>query len=725
MTDVQLKSFVDAARNLRSDSRIALNKDKTGVTGGSGRIVRWVGNFRSASNRQATNAFAASLRARYGDELAGLALESAGIDGAAKRGRPLRAMQVRSVVQQAEQLEASFRQRNAVVASHMGQTRFGNILGRQLLAGKVAKAARESMPHGAFVAQRLDLASLSEKVNSAIMAAGREGMHLVSTQEAAEIQESVIAKELEATHLNLARAAEGKLDFNDPSSMARKLFNEIVAATEGAEGLGFDRLSLEARELLTERLARKVIDPFNAPRREELGLLRDDSALESAVRPVLQDFVAERAESKRLVASLPISNPTKLAMADLVLHDAVEPRLAYEFGKAFSDVEGPLRTLGEPQEITQRRQSLGKICNAMDRAVEASGSNIGDANARTDAYSAFWRTSLALCGAEQVTAIAESMRPNQDLSEIHAGIKHFQDNLAMDIVSDDGRLRPFKDTLYTMESFVQAAKYESLLDTLMLELGRQSKVDLKVPRPNGEISDAAIAAMRDLGIPMPAPQRLGSVEPDVPLSEPTLREIHAGIERHKAEADRARTNRGFFPTAIVDFNRADYFIDGQLQPKDQQSAMDSFRRLCTKQDGALNEKMLQRVSAFANQAGLGIAYSVFFGSDLRPDLAAMDGTPSSALEFNKTLSYDLAPEKPDGDLLLRIRYAMKPDTLALMDDKREIQPTALDSNRSELKIEMDMRFDAETCEPKLERVKFGYALLPPEGEQPEVVPGSN
>ena len=284
MADVQLDGFVKAVRNVSGDARVALKQDKTGVTADSGRMVRWIGSFRSTSNRLATAAFADSLRSQYGDELAGLALKSAGLSGTLKRGKPLQARQVEAAVQQAESLKVSFRRNSALVAREISQRVFGSHMGPRFLANKAVQVARETMPHGTFIAQRLDAAALSKTVESAIVDASKGGSHLVTTEEAAKIQERVIGKELDAARLNLARAAEARLDVDKPESVTRRLFERAASAIDGAPKLRFDSLSDDARGVLSERLQHEVIGPATRPRSEGVGVLRDDAALEQAVR---------------------------------------------------------------------------------------------------------------------------------------------------------------------------------------------------------------------------------------------------------------------------------------------------------------------------------------------------------------------------------------------------------------------------------------------------------
>ena len=708
MTEVQLRSFVDTAQNVRDDSRIALNKDRTGVTGGSGRVVSWVGGFRSASNRRSANAFANSLRGHYGNELADLALKSAGIEGAAKRGRPLRARQVRVAVHEAERLKTSFRQQNAVVASQVGAAKYGQILGPHFLKEKAAQLVRDAVPHGAFMAQHLDMAALSAKVERAIVEAGDQGAHLVTTEEAGKIQEAVLNNEIESVRRNLIHAAEAKLNIDDPTSMPCRLFDQAAAATEGAEGLRFKELSPFAREWLSERLERDVIDQFKAPLKEGVAALRDDSALESAVGGVVQGFVDQRVKARNAVATLELPGQAKAALENEALRGAVEPRLALVVGKAYPEIEGPLRTLAEPLDAARMQQSLGKIHDVVERAIQLSELQM-DAGNRTDSYSAFWRMSLAPGGSEQARAIAENMRPGQDLNEFHAGVKHYRNDLALKVASEEGRAGQLGEAHYTPESFGRAAEYDTLLDSLagVLESDMGAKPESLLAETRHGVSDAAVVTMRNLGLPMPAPLRLGEVQENVPLSDACRQAIEDSVESHKQAADAKPTQQGVFAPAIVDFNRATYIIDGQELPKDKQGVIDGFREFCKGPDGAMDDKMLQRVTAFANQGGNACAYENLFDSLRRPHIAVMDQNP---FQTNAEISYEVSRDPSSKDVLLRLAYLTRPDHLAVSDDAGEFQALAIDGGKSWVRVDMDMRFDAQTCEPKIDNIHMGYAM---------------
>ncbi len=253
MSEVALTGFVDATREVRGDSHVALSQDKTGVTAKGGRVVRWAGHFRSDANRLATAAFADSLRSRYGGELAGLALKSAGLDRTSGSGKPLKARQVQDAVQHAERLRGVFHQRNAEVAGALSLRQHGELLPPHLLAGKVSAIARQTLPPGAAAAaaNQLDLGALSKLVQASIINAGRNGAHLVTTEEAGGIQEGLIKAELQWAHsrqMSLDDIREGR------PTAAMRGESELLHFME-QKRIYPDELRAAARAISDERLA--------------------------------------------------------------------------------------------------------------------------------------------------------------------------------------------------------------------------------------------------------------------------------------------------------------------------------------------------------------------------------------------------------------------------------------------------------------------------------------
>ncbi len=712
MSEVALTGFVDATRDVRGDSHVALSQDRAGVTAKGGRAVRWAGHFRSDANRLATAAFADSLRSRYGDELAGLALKTAGLDRTLKSGKPLKARQVRAAVQQADYLQGTFRQRNAAVAGALSQGQFGKAFTPLHLAGKASEIARQILPHGAFVAHHLDPEALSQLVRSAIIEAGRDGAHLVTTEEAGSIQERVIRNEIQSAHSALARSAERQLNVDDmdqPESLVRQLAVNAVSALHGAQDLSIDRLSPDAREALGERLQHEVINPAKRPGSEAVAALRDDDALERAADRVVREFVSERVSARDAVKSLPIPEPARSAMADAALHSAIDPRLAFAFGKAYPELQQPLRALASPQNAGDAQQAIEKIQSAVGRAIPLADFSMDSSN-RMAAHGAFWQMMLAPGGHAQDQAIAARLAGGQDLNEFHAGMSYYRHELAAEVAALEGFGQPDGGVVHSPESFARAQQYDTLMESLGLVL--EGKVGAAPTSLRGaakaDVSDAALAMMRNLGVPMPAPVRLDHAQNDAPISDPTRRAIESQIEKHLRDTDAGPFKNGVNEDATRDFDRATYVIGGATMPKDQETVADGLRNLCVGEDGELNAVMLRRVSSFANQGGLGCAYSRLIGGANRPELASISGLPFASNQAS--ISYALTADPASGDVLLRMSNRSPSELMAVQDSQGEEIMVDLDAGRSFYRIDVGLRFDAQTCEPTLERLRLDYAL---------------
>lgn len=713
MSTVELKSFLDAARSVQRDAHIRLNDRKTGATASGGRIVRWIGNFRASSNRRATSAFAESLRSRYGEELTGLALKSAGLDGAGRGGRPLKARHVRAAVRHAQRLEARFQERNAEVARQLVGHASGGQGRQRLFAEQLKQVVRKLLPHSAFMAERLDAAAVAQKVNSAILAAGRGGSHFVTTEESGEILERVATEELDAVWESLAETALAKLSLEEAGSLARQAFDKAAAESEGAQGLRFDQLSLGARESLAHRLQMGAVYRFREWDEEGLDLLLDESRLAAEVDRLAQDFVRERVEARNAVNTLPLPAQVRTAIADQALHETVDPRLAFAFGKAYSDVQPQLGALGQPNGgALALQQPLAKIHQAMEQAVELAEFEVGIDN-QNATHCAFWRMMLAPHGRAQANAVAANMGAGQGLRELHEGVSFYRFDLPMEELDRELPASAGGGLMYPQETIQIATAYDTLLDTLAQVLAAGTGAERMALRPeegNPNVSDSAIAALRNLGVPMPAPMRVGATANNVPISEPTLRAVQAEIQELVETADDTPTDRGVFPQSLTDFPRAEYSVAGRSLPRRAEDVLEAIRGLCTGPDGALNEKMLRRVSAFANQLGTGCGYTVVVGGPLRPDIALMDGVPSTG---PTEVAYGLNMAS-GGDVLLHIRYSVAPTLYTTLQQNEEVGSMALNGDKSVLSMEMDLRFDAKTCDPRLERLDVGYALVPDE-----------
>lgn len=101
---IEVERLVELVGQAPGDTQLSIGANLTDFQIRTGRVAKWVGNFRAASNRRTTFLFLESLRDRYGRSVSDYLLRTSGLDTAWRQGKPLRARQVRSLVHQAEAL---------------------------------------------------------------------------------------------------------------------------------------------------------------------------------------------------------------------------------------------------------------------------------------------------------------------------------------------------------------------------------------------------------------------------------------------------------------------------------------------------------------------------------------------------------------------------------------------------------------------------------------------
>ena len=141
-------------------------------------------NFRTSENRRVADYFVRSLRGEYGRDVTHAALESSGLNPVLTRGKPLRARHVRQVVKRADALLADVRKRNAELsASFARPVALGTYV--SLLQIKIDDAARRRFGSNPTLAKLVDVNRVAPRVEKAIVDAGRNGNHFVTSEEAA------------------------------------------------------------------------------------------------------------------------------------------------------------------------------------------------------------------------------------------------------------------------------------------------------------------------------------------------------------------------------------------------------------------------------------------------------------------------------------------------------------------------------------------------------------
>ncbi len=153
----------------------------------------------SPKNRAVTGRFIEALRLTYGREVGSEVVKITGLDGNLSQGRPLIGRTVVQALDEAVYLLERNRwitSASAEVLSDLSPTE--NLLDSLRL--KARERACELYPGLTDVCHYVNFFALSDKVRSAIIAAGKDGAHGVSDQESAAIRRQILDRELETAY---------------------------------------------------------------------------------------------------------------------------------------------------------------------------------------------------------------------------------------------------------------------------------------------------------------------------------------------------------------------------------------------------------------------------------------------------------------------------------------------------------------------------------------------
>ena len=721
MTDID--SFQTAIRAVRPDAALALTRGQAGVTSRSGRLGRWTANFRTGENRRVADCFAQSLRGAYGRDVADAALESSGLNPVMARGKPLRARHVRQVVKRADALLADVRKRNAELSTSFSKpVALGTDV--SLLQIKIDDAARTRYRANPTMAQLVDARRVASRVEKAIVDAGRNGNHFVTSVEAAGIIERIVAEELDTAYTNARDSALDRLALDDRNSLAGRALAAAAALSASPVPLEVGRLTSDTRAHLASRFHQAIAD--GSVPGHELG---DEAGLRRLADKVMGEFVAERTSAQAAVAELPdLAHPYRAALLDQVLHDTVPAQLVPAMGKALARVGEGAVVLGPGLKTADAQKKIAAIRDAMSDAFTEVGFEV-NVNNQDEVHRQFWRFLLAPAGAAGIQAVAEALqRPESPLRAIGEGASWYRgefigtEEAERTFRSESGN--PEEVSVYTRESYVESARVAVLMTALADVVGESP--DVTGHRPGalaGSVAltasaaqtDETIASLRNLGIPMPAPNRVGQSNPAAPISRAGLDAIEEQLAAHMRSKGGGRLEDGLLAESRKDFKRNAYTIGGERQPLDESAVTAALHAFCTDPGGKPNERLLKNVSMLAYQAGPGCMYGSVLNAQ-RADIAVFDATPSV---ISDEQSYEVWREDSGsarGDVLVKclqsgaVGFMQRPG----IGGGPSPDPVVLDPEKSDLRLSVTFRIEAQTCEPRVETAEIGYSLMPGE-----------
>ena len=321
-----LEAFVAAAaRSRRADAHVVLSGDGTGAAVRSGRFARWRGERQTAGNQAVAERFLAALRSTYGDQVAEIAGKHRWrATGAEVGSRASGATRQRDGLP-GERLAVQYREANERLVEMYVKPREST--GHSLTGIKIDDEARRIErgfgPKG--VTALVDPSLVADKVSEAIRAKGGGGRRLVTTDDARQILDTVVRRELLAAYEAARADAMHKLSLDDPASLASRSLAGAVAA----QGVALDpqRLQPGAVNTLTRRIDEAV-------RSLDAASLGRDAALQGIADEVASDFVAERAQAHAAVLASDLEGTARERIADQVVHDGTPAALVTHMAAA-------------------------------------------------------------------------------------------------------------------------------------------------------------------------------------------------------------------------------------------------------------------------------------------------------------------------------------------------------------------------------------------------------
>ena len=729
-----LTSFLDVAQHGNRNDVLSLTSDREGVVTRSGRFARWIAHFKRGENRELSQRFVNALSREYGSRLALEVTRNPRLASTLQRGKPLRARQVTRFDALARELKHGHHEFNLRLTRTLTDTAQGTWV--SALKTAIAEAADRVYPNDRTVGGIVEYKRVAAAVRNAIVLQdGREGARRLTLAKAKEVLAAVAEREVKAAYQAREMHAMGALDPQRPGSIAHSLLAEKFAGLDPSlsseDGLTSDAADSCYKQFETAIVTAEVAaDQFD-----------DETALRNLADEKLTRFMQERAAVCATVDELDfLDQGERSALRAQVIRDDIPAAFVGPLGRAYREMKDELHALTQPLPPEQLEYSLSRLRGAISRALETSRAQITVEN-QDRTYRAVWRLLLAPGGEAQARAILHQFEgqvsPLRGVGdavnwyrEIFPGTEEWERTFTN--VGEELYGKP----IYENETRKTAVEYAVLMRTLQQVAAEHAGVSpdaVQVLGAKANPDDQTVNIVRKLGIPFPAPNRLGFRNDSAPLSHGARAEMNAALDRHVETAGRERHQTGLakecmsflragdrVPQEKRERVRARFIVDGDRVDGSANAVAERLREFCKDENGHLNEAMLTGVSLVANDAPFRCVYAGCMNPD-RPDLAAINGYPTGVF-LGRT--YTLW-KNASNDVRLQVREQIKPLCFNPV-DQTTILPGAGDDHNGAENIEdgillgdesdfqslIEIGFDPQTWRPELKDVRISYALVP-------------
>ncbi len=379
-----------------------------------------------------------------------------------------------------------------------------------------------------------------------------------------------------------------------------------------------------------------------------------------------------------------------------------------------------LMSLGKRPEGRQLRDVIVKVGSAM---ALAPGNTEGPSGVENRGADGSCRESLLAAGGEQL-ARAVSGRialGGSSLQAVGAGVNWFLEDFLPSGEVQQACAYSYPHVRGTAIYDYTVYRAALVLGAIINALAAREAVGASADeygfskRTPDQLPDADIVTLRDLGVPLPAPDRVGVVNPKLRLSRMT----HEAVQRNIVQQLNGMFKRGAVNVVVGDrlgqIGHAGLRIDGVWLERGTDSALQQVRAFFSDGQGALDTELLRKVSILAGRETLDSVYSACFDTR-RPDLAVFAGRPvvsmnEPAYAFNRD---------SHGNVLLEISHAGDVQRLEFDDADGFVRVVKLDRERSRLDCVVKMTIGVDGRDPVVNDVVMAYFLSPAgDGHPPE------
>ena len=244
----------------------------------------------------------------------------------------------------------------------------------------------------------------------------------------------------------------------------------------------------------------------------------------------------------------------------------------------------------------------------------------------------------------------------------------------------------------------------SLAEVLHEKTGRYTPIEI-----NGNVPDETIVTLRNLGVSMPAPRRLGRQNQDAPISEAGLAAIRQELSEQLRVKGRGEFERGVSAECIRDVQNNTYVIENKLVQHDQGSVGQAMIDFCTAPGGHLDQQLLRNLSMLAYRGAFDCVRETCLNY-ARPEIALFSEEP---LVTDIEQSHRLARDRI-GDVTLESRLVGKVQQVKRRNESDSLETVDLDSDQSHVDLTVRFKLGGATGQPELKDACIDYAFIPAE-----------